>query len=289
MTSRALVLGGGGPVGFGWEIGMLKGLADQAIHLAEADLIVGTSAGAGVGSQLASGVSPEELYNRQLRDAASVTPAAKLTPDPEALGQVFELWSGGSAMTQKVRADIGALAVTAKTGPEQEWTSSFNDELLGSSAWPEKRLVITAVDARTGEFVAWDSSSAVPLPLAIAASCSLPGIIPTVSINGGRYMDGGLRSVSNADLAEGYDRVVVIAPSGAMDTPYDHNTRRQLEEEAQTLRDGGSSVAVVLPDAEALAASGPNRMDVAFLQPAAEAGLRQAKSVGDELRAIWQE
>ena len=289
MTSRALVLGGGGPVGFGWEIGMLKGLADQAIHLAEADLIVGTSAGAGVGSQLASGVSPEELYNRQLQDAASVTPAAKLTPDPEALGQVFELWSGGSAMTQKVRADIGALAVTAKTGPEQEWTSSFNDELLGSSAWPEKRLVITAVDARTGEFVAWDSSSAVPLPLAIAASCSLPGIIPTVSINGGRYMDGGLRSVSNADLAEGYDRVVVIAPSGAMDTPYDHNTRRQLEEEAQTLRDGGSSVAVVLPDAEALAASGPSRMDVAFLSRAAEAGLRQAKSVGDQIRAVWQE
>ena len=289
MTSRALVLGGGGPVGFGWEIGMLKGLADQAIHLAEADLIVGTSAGAGVGSQLASGVSPEELYNRQLRDAASVTPAAKLTPDPEALGQVFELWSGGSAMTQKVRAEIGALAVTAKTGPEQEWTSSFNDELLGSSAWPEKRLVITAVDARTGEFVAWDSSSAVPLPLAIAASCSLPGIIPTVSINGGRYMDGGLRSVSNADLAEGYDRVVVIAPSGAMDTPYDHNTRRQLEEEAQTLREGGSSVAVVLPDAEALAASGPSRMDVAFLSRAAEAGLRQAKSVGDQIRAVWQE
>lgn len=289
MTSRALVLGGGGPVGFGWEIGMLKGLADQGIHLAEADLIVGTSAGAGVGSQLASGVSPEELYNKQQQDVASVTPAAKLTPDSEALGQVFELWSGGSAMTQKVRADIGALAVAAKTGPEQEWTSSFNDDLLGSSEWPEKRLVITAVDVRTGEFVAWDSSSAVPLPLAIAASCSLPGIIPTVSINGGRYMDGGLRSVSNADLAEGYDRVVVIAPSGAMDTPYDHNTRRQLEEEAQTLRNGGSTVAVVLPDAEALAASGHNRMDVAFLQPAAEAGLRQAKSVGDEIRTIWQE
>ena len=287
MTSRALVLGGGGPVGFGWEIGMLKGLAEQGIHLSEADLIVGTSAGAGVGSQLASGVSTEELYERQLRDVASVTPAAKLTPDLEALGQVFELWIGGSAMTQEVRAEIGALAVTAKTGPEQEWTSSFNDELLGSSEWPEKRLVITAVAVRTGEFVSWDSSSAVPLPLAIAASCSLPGIIPTVSIDGGRYMDGGLRSVSNADLANGHDRVVIIAPSGAMDTPYDHNTRRQLEEEAQALRDGGSTVVVILPDAEALAASGPNRMDVAFLTPAAEAGLRQAKRVGDGIKAVW--
>ena len=101
-------------------------------------------------------------------------------------------------------------------------------------------------------------------------------------------MDGGVRSVSNADLANGHDRVVVIAPSGSADNPFDRNTSRQLEEEAQALRDGGSTVAVVMPDAEALAASGPNRMDVAFLSPAAEAGLRQAKSVGDELRTVWQ-
>ena len=190
MTSRALVLGGGGPVGFGWEIGMLKGLADLGIRLADADLIVGTSAGAGVGSQLASGVSPEELYERQLQDVDSVTPAAKLTPDLEALGKVFELWTGGSAMTQKVRAAIGAIAVQAKTGPEQEWTSSFNDDLLGSSEWPEKRLVITAVDVRTGEFVSWDSSSAVPLPLAIAASCSQP----SVSTVDATWMDDCARS-----------------------------------------------------------------------------------------------
>ncbi len=288
MTSRALVLGGGGPVGFGWEIGMLKGLADQGIHLAEADLIVGTSAGAGMGSQLASGVSPEELYKKQLQDVGNVAPSAEITPDAEALGQIFNLWAGGSAMTQDVRAKIGAIAAGAKTGPEEEWTKSFNDDLLDSSEWPEQRLIITAVDTRTGEFVSWDRSSGVPLPLAIAASCSVPGIIPTVSVDGGRYMDGGLRSVSNADLANGYDRVVVIAPSGAMDTPYDNNTRLQLEEEAQVLRDGGSTVAVVQPDPEALEASGPNRMDIAFLRPAAEAGLLQAKRVSDKVRAVWQ-
>ena len=50
MTSRALVLGGGGPVGIGWEAGMLKGLADEDIQLPEADLIVGTSAGSGAGA-----------------------------------------------------------------------------------------------------------------------------------------------------------------------------------------------------------------------------------------------
>ena len=288
MTSRALVLGGGGPVGFGWEIGMLKGLADLGIHLADADLIVGTSAGAGAGSQIASGVSPGELYDKQLRDAGSVTPAAKLTPDTLALGQVFELWVGGPAMTQEVRANIGALAVSAKTGPEADWTASFNNSILGSTEWPEKRFVITAVDVRTGAFVSWDRSSGVPMPLAIAASCSLPAIIPTVGINGERYMDGGLHSVSNAHLAKDNDRVVIIAPSGAMDTPYDKNTRFQLEGEVQSLRDDGSTVAFVLPDAEALAASGPNRMDVAYLGKAADAGLHQAKRVGAEIGAVWQ-
>lgn len=289
MTSRALVLGGGGPVGFGWEIGMLKGLADQGIDLTEADLIVGTSAGAGVGSQIAAGVAPEELYEKQLRDVSSVTPTAKLTPDVEALGQISELWTGGATMTQQVRAEIGALAANAKTGPEEEWTNAFSGDLLESSEWPEQRLIVTAVDVRTGEFASWDKSSGVPLPLAIAASCSLPGIIPAVSINGGRYMDGGLRSVSNADLANGYDRVVVIAPSGAMDTPYDNNTRLQLEEEARALRERGSAVAAILPDDEALAACGPSRMDIAFLQPAAEAGMHQSKRFGDEIRAVWQD
>lgn len=67
MTSRALVLGGGGPVGIGWEAGMLKGLADDGIQLAEADLIVGTSAGSAVGSQLALGVSPAQLVRRTTR------------------------------------------------------------------------------------------------------------------------------------------------------------------------------------------------------------------------------
>ena len=139
-----------------------------------------------------------------------------------------------------------------------------------------------------GECVAWDRTAGGGLARAIAARCSVPGILPAVTINGHRYMDGGVRSVSNADLAKGYDRVVVIAPSGSANNPFDRNTSRQLEEEAQALREGGSTVAVVMPDAEALAASGPNRMDLAFLRPAAEAGLRQSTSVGDEIRSVWQ-
>ena len=286
MTSRALVLGGGGPVGIGWEAGMLKGLDDQGIHLGEADLIVGTSAGSAVGTQIASGVTPAALFDEQL---ALVESGAKmqLTPDLQALIAIGGKWDGGLHVSQDVRAEIGALGINAKTGDEQEWIETFRTS-LPSPGWPERRLLITGVDVTSGEFVVWDSTSGVKLELAIAASCSVPGILPPVSIDGHRYMDGGVRSVSNADLAKGYGRVVVIAPSGSADNPFDHNTRLQLEEETQTLRDGGSTVAVVLPDAAALVASGPNRMDIAFVRPAAEAGLRQAKSVGDQIRAVWQ-
>lgn len=287
MTSRALVLGGGGPVGIGWEAGMLKGLADQGINLADADLIVGTSAGSIVGTQIASGTTPTELFDEQLARVSEAGPTQGFTPDMEALIEIGKLWIGGSEVTAAVRAKIGALALKATTIDEEEWTASFK-ESLDSTEWPDKRLVITSVDANTGEFLTWDRTSEVPLDLAVAASCSVPGILPPVTIDAQRYMDGGVRSVSNADLAEGYDRVVIIAPSGAADNPFDNNASGQLKDEVAELNAAGSVVAMFLPDAEALAASGPNRMDVAFLRPAAEAGLRQARIVADQVRAVWE-
>ena len=44
-SSRAVVLGGGGPVGVGWEVGLAAGLAKEGVLLADADLVIGTSAG----------------------------------------------------------------------------------------------------------------------------------------------------------------------------------------------------------------------------------------------------
>ena len=287
MTSRALVLAGGGPVGIGWEAGMLKGLADEGIRLADADLIVGTSAGSVVGTQIASGVTPAELFNEQLTRVSDAESAPDFTLDLETLIEIGKLWIGGAEVTETVRAKIGALAVKAKTLDEEQWTATFKDS-LDSTEWPEKRLIITSVDVNTGEFLRWDRTSGVPLALAVAASCSVPGILPPVTIDDRRYMDGGVRSVSNADLARDYDRVIVIAPSGAADNPFDHNTLRELEAEVAELRAGGSTVAMFLPDAEALTASGPNRMDVAFLRPAADAGVRQARTIADQVRAVWE-
>lgn len=74
-------------------------------------------------------------------------------------------------------------------------------------------MLLTAVDAETGEPVVIDRHSGVELADAVAASCS-SGF--AYRIEGHRYIDGGYRShPENADLAAGYARVLVLAPFGA--------------------------------------------------------------------------
>ncbi len=286
MASRALVLGGGGPVGFGWETGIIRGLQEEGVDVTDADVIIGTSAGAALGTQIAFGKTLTELLAEQLSpsdDAA--TP--DFTPEMPIRVEIDEKWIGGSEMTPAVRAEIGALAVKAKTPSEKEWLAPFQ-AALPSPEWPSRPLVITGVDTGTGEFVTWERASGVDLAHAVAASCALPGVLPPVAIDGRRYMDGGLHSVSNAQLAQGYERIIIIAPSGAGDTPYDNNTRRQLESEVEALRAGGSMVEHVLPDAGSVEAFGPSRMDATRSRPAAEAGLRQGRATAAQLRTVWE-
>ncbi len=80
--------------------------------------------------------------------------------------------------------------------------------------WPDRPMIVVAVDAHTGELVAFDRHSGVELADAVTASTALPGLVPTVNINGTRYIDGGVRSPDNADLASGYANVVVLSPLG---------------------------------------------------------------------------
>ena len=65
---------------------------------------------------------------------------------------------------------------------------------------------ITLWSTADGSLVQWQRSSGVPLPLAVASSCAVPWVYPPVTINGRRYMDGGARSATNADLAAGHGR-----------------------------------------------------------------------------------
>jgi NTE family protein len=138
---------------------------------------------------------------------------------------------------------------------------------------------VTAVDTESGELAVWDSGCGVPLDLAVASSCAVPGAYPPVTIGGRRYMDGGVRSATNADLAAGATAVMVLDAVGHL-TP-----REPLQAELATL--GTDRAVVITPDERAAAAFGTNLLDPATAPAALEAGLAQAASCAGLVRAIW--
>ncbi|WP_425244489.1 patatin-like phospholipase family protein [Streptomyces citrinus] len=211
MAGRALVLGGGGLAGIGWMSGLLHGLAEAGTGLWDADTVIGTSAGAVVGAQLTSGLlTPERLYERQL-----AVPKGELTGH---LGSTATFRYARAALSSRsiesYGRKLGRLALDARTPAEAERRAVIAGRLV-SHDWPDRRLLVTAVQARTGAFRVFDGSCGVGLVDAVAASCAVPGVWPPVTLDGDRWIDGGTRSPANAHLAEGHDRVVVVAPIAA--------------------------------------------------------------------------
>ncbi|MCX4694582.1 patatin-like phospholipase family protein [Streptomyces sp. NBC_01408] len=274
----ALVLGGGGLTGIGWECGILYGLARAGVDLAAADLVVGTSAGSVVGAQLTSGLlTPQELYERQLGDAEGES-AARLGAG---LLARYALAMVRSRDPKSYRQRVGAMALAARTAEEAERRQVLEARLV-SHQWPERRLVVTAVDAHTGEPADFDRESGAGLVDAVSASCAVPGVWPPVTVGGRRFIDGGVRSATNADLAAGHARVVILAPlalgSGLVPSP---------AAQAARLRQAGARVLVITPSAEARKAFGRNVLDPARRDPAARAGLAQAAAHAAEAAAVW--
>ena len=271
------MLGGGGVTGVAWEIGLLAGLASRGLQLAGADLIIGTSAGSVVGAQLASGTSLDQMYTAQLAPGGRPGGVARLRPQHIARYAWAVLRRRDPV---QARAQIGRLATTARTMPEAERRAVIASRVPGDE-WPARRLLITAVDTGSGEFRAFGAGQGVGLINAVAASCAVPGVWPPVTIGGRRWMDGGIRSPANADLAAGCDAVVVLAPvtQGLRGT--------SVPSQVAALRQRGRAVAVVWPDHAAKAAIGRNVLDPARRAPAARAGHAQAGPALDRVAAVW--
>ncbi|GAA2565457.1 patatin-like phospholipase family protein [Pseudonocardia hydrocarbonoxydans] len=277
MTGRVLVLGGGGITGIAWMLGMLAGLAERGVDLRAADDIVGTSAGSVVGAQLATGVDVEQRYAAQLVDPTGEVAAT--------LGRGAMLRLGlallGPRDPQRVRARIGRFARTTATVPEAERLAVIGRRLPVHD-WPERSLRITAVDAHDGAFRVLDRTSGVPLVHAVASSCAVPGVYPPVTTGGTRFVDGGVRSPVNADLAHGAERVVVLAPIVRGIGP-----QIGAAPQVEALRAAGSRVLLVAPDAAAVTAIGRNVLDPARRAGSARAGRAQAADVTDAIAAVW--
>jgi NTE family protein len=291
--TRALVLGGGGPVGIAWECGLIAGFAQAGVDLGAADFILGTSAGSFVGAKLAMGAEAAALAEPILKEAerppsggGGGRPAADLSKLMELMGDAY----AGVRNPTEVRREIGAYALAAETISEEDFIASFGKSFasLPETAWPQKDFACTAVDAEDGSFRLWTQAAEVGITRAVASSCSVPGVYPPVTIDGRRFIDGGMRSSTNADMAAGYDLVVVVAVRlGAGAGAAGERIAARLDEEVQTLKDGGATVAVIGPDEASQAAFGVNLMDFRRRPDAARAGLAQGQAEAEQLKALW--
>jgi NTE family protein len=290
----ALVLGGGGAAGNAWEIGIIAGLAEAGLDLTEtADLVVGTSAGATAAAQVRSGMPPADLLASVLSPPAQPAGQNRERPPSLPMATVFERMRAiGAAATSAagLQRAMGAFGLESDSvlAPGAAQRRAIVAARLPRREWPERPMIVVAVNARTGELAAFDRDSGVELVDAVTASTALPGLVPTVSINGHRYIDGGVRSADNADLASGYANVVVLSPLGGQsqappEAGQFEGLRRppewgtDLASQVEALRKQGSRVEVITPDADSRAAMGTNQMDPATRIPAARAGFAQGK------------
>jgi NTE family protein len=294
--SRAVVLGGGGPVGIGWEAGLILGLADGGVELSRADLVVGTSAGSVVGAHLRLGTDLADYAKGRTEAAArgdSDVPSSADIPPGQILAFIDVVTEAFKAEAHEPgRAVIGRYALDAPTIVTPHRQLSFFAELAGR-AWPDG-FVCTSVEATTGRFVVWDAGAGVDLQLAVASSCAIPGIFPPVEIAGKRYMDGGMRSGINAGVAEGHDVALIVAVVGhvlppGMSDPRIDLMRRNQEAEIADLANGGTAVEVIGPDQEFLDLTtwGLNLMDTSKAAAAFEIGRRRGLREAPRLLGLW--
>lgn len=276
---KALVLGGGGVAGIAWELGVLDALLAAGVDLTTADRIVGTSAGSAVGAQLRTGESLESLCARQLVPAEQ-SAELQVESSLDSLIEQFAACFEGAPTALEVRRRLGAVALGAPT-VEEAARIAVIESRLSSHEWSERELLVTAVDALTGEFRVFDKNSGVPLVSAVTASCAVPGIWPPVTIGDTRYIDGGVNSGTNADLAEGCEVVVIIAPFAGGFGP-------TVESEAEALRSAGAIVEVITADAGATEAFGTNVLDPATRVPSLREGRRQGALEVQRIAKVWQ-
>jgi NTE family protein len=292
---RALVLGGGGSTGNAWLIGVIAGLFDTGLDVTTADLTIGTSAGSTAAAQIA-GASPTELFaataaavpQHRTGPVGSDRERVPKRPTADQLERFHQIIASAEDVTD-MRRRMGAAALDREAESDRSWQAQWRTTVasrLPSQRWPERLLLITAVDAHTGEPVVFDRHSGVDLVDAVAASCAGGG--PPYRIRNNPYIDGGYRAnAENADLAVGYERVLVLSPLGGR-TLHPLHWRTELAVQIDELRAHGSKVEKIIPDSSAEHMFGAHAMDLSLRPPAARAGHDQGRALAGQLIEFWR-
>jgi NTE family protein len=294
---RALVLGGGGAAGNAWLIGVVAGLFDAGLDVTEADLIIGTSAGSTAAAQITS-ASPAQLLagilsaatQQRTGPAGSDSRRGPIGPVSDHMRRTSEIIAAAEDAAD-MRRRLGAAALEMDAGSDGSGQTRWRATVaarLPSQRWPERTVLIVAVDAHTGEPVVFDRHSGVDLVDAVAASSANGFGVPPYGIGGSRYIDGGYRrSSENADLAAGYGRVLVLSPLGGRSRA-SLDWGMHLAAQVDELRARGSRVESILPDSDSRDALGSNLMDLSTRPPVARAGYDQGRALAGQLTGFWR-
>ena len=277
MGANALVLAGGGIAGIAWEVGVLLGIEEVEPEasrrmLAADSTFIGTSAGSVVATQVAGGVALRTLFDQQLEEhTAEVGAAFDVLEFQNTLARVLD----GVTSAEEGRRRVGRFALDSTTVAPGDRRAIISARLTVQS-WPDRRVLVTAVNAVTGELRVFDRHSGVDLIDAVAASCAVPGIWPTVEIDGNRYTDGGVRTIANSDLAAGSDAVLILAPLAEANAPIAIPAHELAVLEPARIH-------VVFADDASLLAFGSNPLDPATAPVSARAGREQGRRIAAEI------
>jgi len=261
----------------------------------EADLIIGTSAGSTAAAQITS-ATPTELLAAILAAApqprrgsvesgGGPVPGRPVADPMERTSRIIAAAQDAADMRRR----MGAAALEMDAASDGSWPTRWRATVaarLPSQRWPERTVLITAVDARTGEPVVFDRHSGVDLVDAVAASCSSGS---PYSIGDSRYIDGGYRRNENADLAAGYASALVLSPFGGR-SRHPLEWGMHLATQVDELRARGSRVETIFPDSNSQDAlgAGMNVMDPSKRRPSAQAGYDQGRTLAEQLTEFWR-
>ncbi|MFJ3791947.1 patatin-like phospholipase family protein [Kitasatospora sp. NPDC090091] len=225
-----LVLGGGGMLGAAWTVGALCAVEEATGRRpGDAEVLLGTSAGAILAALLTGGVGADQLRDHQRGLPVTAGPLAGLDFDYDT--------AVGGALPPRPRVGIGSpgllrdavrhprahplLTTVSAMAPHGRGSLAMVGELVrglhGPGGWSDASpLRVAAVDYRTGHRVVFGDRGAPPAAIAdaVMASCAIPGWFTPVRVDGSAYVDGGCWSATNADLmiGRGLDEVFVLAP-----------------------------------------------------------------------------
>ena len=193
----------------------------------------------------------------------------------------YAAFVAGGTDRQQVGAAMGRIAKAHPEPVPLAARCAVVEARLGAVGWPPA-LRVTAIDADTGDLHVFDASSGVPLADAISASGAVPGVWPLERFDGRTWIDGGMVSTANARLAQGHDRVLVIAP---LPDGYGAIPGAAADVAAMST---DSQVLLISPDQDSTTAVGPNIYDPTRRGPAAAAGRAQGGAVATDVAELWQ-